>query len=54
MGDLGTEEKMMLKWVRKEQGCVNVDLVHLAQDRHQWWVPVNRVSFKFHTKQTVS
>jgi len=52
MRDLRTNDKIVLEWILKDVGCVKVDLIHLAHDRHQWWVPVKRVSFTFHTKQT--
>jgi hypothetical protein len=40
-----------IKMDLKETGCEDVDWIHLAQDRVQWWVLVNVVmSLGFHKR----
>jgi hypothetical protein len=37
------DEKITLKWTLKKWGCHVLDLIHVDQDRVQWWVLVNVV-----------
>jgi hypothetical protein len=37
------DEKITLKWTLKKWGCDVLDLIHVDQDRVQWWVLVNVV-----------
>jgi hypothetical protein len=40
-----------IKMGLEEIGCEDVDWIHLAEDRVQWWVLVNAVmSLRFHKK----
>jgi hypothetical protein len=39
--DIGSDGKIMLKWILGEIGWEGVDWMHLAQDRDQWQGLVN-------------
>jgi hypothetical protein len=38
----------------REIGWEGVDWIHLAQDREQWWILVNMISFVFHKRLGIS
>jgi hypothetical protein len=39
----------------KETGCEEVDWIHLAEGRGQWWVLVNMImNHDFHTRREIS
>jgi len=40
---IGIGGRIILDWILKEADCEGVDRIHLAQDRIQWWAPVNTV-----------
>jgi hypothetical protein len=41
--DVDVDGTVILKYMLKENGCENVDWIHLTYDRVQWWAVVNTV-----------
>jgi hypothetical protein len=41
--DLGIDGKLNIRTNLKQIGWESVDWIHQAQDRYQWWAPINMV-----------
>jgi hypothetical protein len=39
--DNNYNDNIILQWILKEIGCEDVDPIHLAQNRVQWWPAMN-------------
>jgi hypothetical protein len=40
------------EYIRELCVCDDVDWIHMAQDRDQWWAIVNKKTFGFHKKKS--